>query len=232
MSISRIDGNFFAYLANPNISQEEKNVNMAKIFQESVLESRRNEQALNAKLEINAAEIKDLKECANGFILEKNEEKKKKLTETADKAIKASDRAFNIRNTASWSAMGAGGVGLLGAVCMIPVSPPVSLGIIAASIATLTGATISVATIGDQSDEERHNWILQNFPECQEIEGLEQKVIDILHRCKMDCLYNAHMEDSAGNTLDTRNEATRQIAQEKMNALRKEVDETFYIKTR
>jgi len=72
MSISRIDGNFFAYLANPNISQEEKNVNMAKIFQESVLESRRNEQALNAKLEINAAEIKDLKECANGFILEKN----------------------------------------------------------------------------------------------------------------------------------------------------------------
>jgi len=128
--------------------------------------------------------------------------------------------------------MGAGGVGLLGAVCMIPVSPPVSLGIIAASIATLTGATISVATIGDQSDEERHNWILQNFPECQEIEGLEQKVIDILHRCKMDCLYNAHMEDSAGNTLDTRNEATRQIAQEKMNALRKEVDETFYIKTR
>ena len=69
-------------------------------------------------------------------------------------------------------------------------------------------------------------------PECQEIKGLEQKVIDILHRCKMDCSYNAYMEDSPGNTLETRNEATRQIAQNKMNALRKEVDETFYIKTK
>ena len=88
MSISRLDNNFFAYLANPNISQEEKNVSMAQIFKESVLESRRNEQALNAKLEINAAEIKDLKECANGFILEKNEEKDERIQELLEELTK------------------------------------------------------------------------------------------------------------------------------------------------